>query len=103
MYPVQITESAKTYLTNMKKTHNKKYIHLSVDSGGCSGFQYKWDFADTVEEGMLIDDIIVLDNLAEFYVIGSTVDYVTELGGSYLKVVNPNSKAQCGCGESFNV
>jgi len=103
MYPVQITESAKTYLTNMKKKHNKKYIHLSVDSGGCSGFQYKWDFADTVEEGVLIDDIIVLDNLAEFYVIGSTVDYVTELGGSYLKVVNPNSKAQCGCGESFNV
>jgi Fe-S cluster assembly iron-binding protein IscA len=37
------------------------------------------------------------------FVIGCTVDYVTEFGGSYLKVINPNATAQCGCGESFAV
>ena len=41
--------------------------------------------------------------IAEMFVLGCTVDYVTELGGSYLKVINPNATAQCGCGESFAV
>ena len=40
---------------------------------------------------------------AEMFVIGCTVDWVNEFGGSYLKVVNPNATAQCGCGESFAV
>ena len=74
-----------------------------MDSGGCSGFQYSWDFADNEEKGILVDDILVVDTLAEMFVIGCTVDYVDELGGSYLKVVNPNAKVQCGCGESFGV
>ena len=47
--------------------------------------------------------LLVLDPIAEMYVIGCTVDYVTEFGGSYLKVINPNATASCGCGESFAV
>ena len=46
---------------------------------------------------------IELDPVAEMYVIGSIIDYVTELGGSYLKVVNPTATSTCGCGESFGV
>ena len=61
------------------------------------------DFVDTKKDGALIDDILVLDNMAQMYVFGCTVDYITELGGSYLKVINPNAKASCGCGESFAV
>ena len=41
--------------------------------------------------------------MAEMYIIGSEIDYVTELGGSFLKVVNPTSTSSCGCGESFGV
>ena len=44
-----------------------------------------------------------LDPMAEMFVFGCTVDYIKELGGSYLKVINPNAKASCGCGESFAV
>ena len=58
---------------------------------------------EVTDDGTLIDDILVLDKLAEMYVIGCTVDYVKEFGGSYLKVVNPNATASCGCGESFAV
>ena len=58
---------------------------------------------DTDENGSVIDDLLVLDQMAEMFVMGCTVDYVKELGGSYLKVINPNAKAQCGCGESFGV
>ena len=91
-------------MLDFSRTRNeKKYAYLSVNGGGCSGFTYKWDMVDDDENGTVIDDLLVLDKMAEMFVIGCTVDYVKELGGSYLKVINPNAKAQCGCGESFGV
>jgi len=100
--PLTVTESAKTYLSDMIEQHNKKYVRLAVSGGGCSGFKYDWDFTDE-PEGRVIEDILELDPMAEMFVLGCTVDYVRELGGNYLVVKNPNATAQCGCGESFNV
>ena len=54
---------------------------------------------DETDKGTLIEDILVVDKLADMFVIGCTVDQ--EIGGSYLKVVNPNATAQCTSGESF--
>jgi len=78
-------------------------LRVFVTGGGCSGFQYEWSMTDETDKGTLIEDILILDKTAELFVIGCTVDYVTEFGGSYLKVINPNATAQCGCGESFAV
>ena len=100
---LQITDSAKEYLTSMTESESKRFAFLSVLGGGCSGFQYKWELTDKEEDGIVVEDILVVDKIAEMFVIGCTVDYVKELGGSYLKVINPNAKAQCGCGESFGV
>ena len=50
-----------------------------------------------------IENLLVVDPLAEMYLAGSEVDYVEELGGSYLTVENPMSTGSCGCGESFGV
>ena len=50
-----------------------------------------------------IENLLVVDPLAEMYLAGSEVDYVEELGGSYLTVKNPMSTSSCGCGESFGV
>ena len=96
---INLTSSAKNYLTNTTKKHNKKYAYLGVLGGGCSGFQYEWDVTDkkpTVGN-------LAIDPIAEMFVLGCTIDYVKELGGSYLKVTNPNAVASCGCGESFAV
>ena len=100
---IQITDSAKEYLTSMTESERKRFAYLSVLGGGCSGFQYKWDMVDEEKDGIIIEDILVVDKIAEMFVLGCTVDYVREFGGSYLKVVNPNATAQCGCGESFAV
>ena len=100
---LQITDSAKEYLTSMTESERKRFAYLSVLGGGCSGFQYKWDMVDEEKDGIVIEDILVVDKIAEMFVLGCTVDYVREFGGSYLKVVNPNATAQCGCGESFAV
>ena len=100
---ISISEKAKNYLVTAIKTQDKKYAYLAVNGGGCSGFQYEWDMTNDLEKGTLIENILVLDRTAEMFVIGCTVDYVKEFGGSYLKVINPNATAQCGCGESFAV
>ena len=100
---LQITDSAKEYLTSMTESERKRFAYLSVLGGGCSGFQYKWDMVDDEKDGIVVEDILVVDKIAEMFVFGCTVDYVKEFGGSYLKIVNPNATAQCGCGESFAV
>ena len=92
---VNLTDSAKEYL----KSVGDPNVFLSVNSGGCSGFQYVWE---TTDKSPTIANLHI-DPIAEMYVIGCTIDYVTELGGSFLKVSNPNATASCGCGESFAV
>tara|TARA_R110000744_G_scaffold124629_1_gene230208 strand:+ start:106 stop:417 length:312 start_codon:yes stop_codon:yes gene_type:complete len=103
MSGVTITDTAKDYL---KSVSNGDYVTLGVKGGGCSGFQYVWDFKKNwpdVNWSDPIEDILVLDPSAELYVFGSEIDYVKELGGSFLKISNPTSTSSCGCGESFSV
>ena len=50
-----------------------------------------------------IEDVLIVDPMAEMFIIGSEIDYVNELGGSYLKIVNPMQTSSCGCGSSFGV
>ena len=93
---ITITEEAKQYLD---KVRNDDYVTLGVKGGGCSGFTYVWDVTDAEPT---VGNLHV-DPIAEMFVLGCTIDYVEELGGSYLKVINPNATASCGCGESFAV
>tara|TARA_R100001377_G_scaffold65209_1_gene40619 strand:+ start:975 stop:1292 length:318 start_codon:yes stop_codon:yes gene_type:complete len=105
MSGITLTPKAKKYMKSV--ILNGDYVTLAVKGGGCSGFQYVWglknDLPDTIKWSDPIDNILVLDPLAEMYVLGSEIDYVTELGGSYLAVKNPTSSSSCGCGESFGV
>jgi Fe-S cluster assembly iron-binding protein IscA len=84
---VTLTEKAKDYL---KSVSNGGYVSLGVKGGGCSGFQYVWDHANNcpeIEWSKPIDDVLVLDPLAELYIGDSTIDYVEELGGAFLYVI----------------
>ena len=100
---VTITESAKEYLNSVR---GNDYVSLGVQGGGCAGFQYIWGLKSdnpSVDWRDPIDDVLVVDPVAELYILGSTVDYVNELGGSFLAVKNPMSTSSCGCGESFGI
>ncbi len=82
-------------------------LRLSVEGGGCSGFQYKFELADAAEP----DDTIVstagvdllVDSVSLEFIAGCVVDYVESLGGAAFKVENPLATAGCGCGSSFAV
>jgi len=81
-------------------------LRLGVKGGGCSGFQYIWDHAKNwpdVKWSDPIDDVLVVDPMAELYILDSVIDYVEELGGSFLSIKNPMQTSSCGCGESFSV
>ena len=100
---ITLTENAKEYLTDMVSKSEDNYAKLSVKGGGCAAFEYKWETTNTTDKGTLIDDILVLDKMAEMFVLGCTVDYIKEFGGSYLTVSNPNAHSSCGCGTSFSI
>tara|TARA_R100001086_G_scaffold131885_1_gene68493 strand:+ start:1422 stop:1841 length:420 start_codon:yes stop_codon:yes gene_type:complete len=105
MIPVTLTDSARDYLRQALTSHpQNEYVSLSVKGGGCSGMQYVWGFSTEhpdVSWSEPIDQILVVDPMAEMFLIGSEIDYVTELGGSFLKINNPTATSSCGCGESF--
>ena len=96
---IKIQDNALLRLRELREKHNKKYVRLDVKGGGCAGFTYEWGTTD--KEPTVAN--LWLDPMAEMFVFGCTVDYVRELGGSFLTVVNPNAKSSCGCGESFAV
>ncbi len=82
-------------------------LRVSVEGGGCSGFQYKFD----MERERASDDIalerdgvtVLVDPISSQYLAGSEIDFVDDLIGSAFKVHNPNATASCGCGTSFSL
>ena len=82
-------------------------LRVSVEGGGCSGFQYKFD----VERAQTADDVVIsrdgatvlIDQVSLGYLAGSEIDFVDDLIGASFKVANPNATAPCGCGTSFSI
>ncbi len=108
MSTLTLTESAAKRVAWIAEKQTKPAIlRLSVEGGGCSGFQYKFEMADSTESDDLISETdgvrLVVDPVSLDLVSGSVVDYVESLGGAAFKVENPNAAAGCGCGSSFGI
>jgi len=83
-------------------------FRVAVKGGGCSGFQYVFDFdANPPAEGDTVIDkngaSIIIDDMSLGMLAGSKLDYVETLGSSGFEIKNPNATASCGCGNSFSV
>jgi len=82
-------------------------LRVSVEGGGCSGFQYKFD----IERDQAADDVLVardgatvlIDPVSLNYMAGAEIDFVDDLIGASFRVNNPKATASCGCGTSFTV
>ena len=90
-----------------QKQSRPAILRLSVEGGGCSGFQYKFDLSDGADADDSISETdgvkLVVDPISLDLVAGSTVDFVESLGGAAFRVENPNAAAGCGCGTSFGI
>ena len=105
---VTISERAARRIGEILKTEGEgAMLRISVEGGGCSGFQYKFD----VDRDRAADDLVIERNGASVLVDstslellkGSELDYVEEMVGSSFKVKNPNATSSCGCGNSFSM
>lgn len=82
-------------------------LRVSVEGGGCSGFQYLFDLVEAAEP----DDhrierdgaAALVDDISLPFLQGSEIDFVDELVGAQFRIANPNAKSSCGCGVSFSV
>lgn len=103
-----LTEAAAKRVAFIAEKQTKPAIlRLSVEGGGCSGFQYKFDLAEAPEGDDLVSETdgvkLVVDPVSLDLVGGSVVDFVESLGGAAFRVENPNAAAGCGCGSSFGI
>lgn len=84
-----------------------KMLRVSVEGGGCSGFQYKFDLTnDQAPDDLAIENggvTVLVDSISQMYMAGSEIDFADELIGAAFKVNNPNATASCGCGTSFSL
>ena len=108
MSEVELTPSAAARVAAIASKQGKPAIlRLSVDGGGCAGFQYKFGLAETVESDDTIaeqDGVrLVVDSVSLDLVRGSAVDFVENMGGASFRVTNPNAASGCGCGTSFSI
>lgn len=105
---ITLTHSAAARVAAIAAKQGKPAIlRLAVDGGGCSGFQYKFGFADAAEADDMIAETdgvrLVVDSVSLDLVRGCCVDYVESLGGAAFRVENPIAASGCGCGASFSV
>ena len=82
-------------------------LRVGVKTSGCSGFMYTIDFADEMHENdQVFEDHgvkVIVDSDSMGFLDGTEVDFGREGLNEAFRFNNPNSTAECGCGESFTV
>ncbi len=105
---VELTESAARRITEIvAEEPSNKLLRVSVEGGGCSGFQYKFDLvADKADDDIVLERdgaTVLIDPVSLGFLEGSHIDFVDELIGASFQIRNPNATASCGCGTSFSM
>lgn len=104
---LKISDAALARVRELIREQGKPALKLrvSIEGGGCSGFQYDFSF----DEARTDDDLLItrdgvellVDPLSMQYLDGAEVDYIEQLSGAQFVIHNPNAKMTCGCGSSF--
>ena len=108
MTAIRVSERAARRIGEILKSEPPgAMLRVSIEGGGCSGFQYKFDVdRDIAEDDLVIDRngaLVLIDPISLKYMDGAEIDFVDDLIGASFKVANPNGTASCGCGTSFSI
>jgi iron-sulfur cluster assembly accessory protein len=103
-----LTEKAAKRINELAKIEAPgAMFRVSVESGGCSGFQYKFSWATQKAEDDLVltrdGATVLLDPVTAEYMAGAQIDFVADLMHQAFKITNPLATASCGCGTSFAI
>ncbi len=105
---IRVTDLAAEKIERLKRRESEgNYLRIRITGGGCNGLSYKMKFVPEGKEGDILVrshgvDVLV-DSKTTLYLRGTTLDYSDRLVGGGFKFSNPNAKASCSCGESFNL
>jgi len=107
---IAITEQAAAHIQKLmaKQGLSEGGLRVGIKGGGCSGLSYTFSWE---KESRLGDEVfegpggtkVFVDKKSLLYLDGTTLEYDTALMGKGLHFINPNAKASCGCGSSFQV
>jgi iron-sulfur cluster assembly accessory protein len=108
MPAITLTERAARRINEiMASEPSGSMLRISVNGGGCSGFQYAFDVERTRQEQDLVVErdgaAVLVDEVSLQYMDGSVIDFVDDLIGQSFKIENPHATASCGCGTSFSL
>lgn len=107
-HPVTVSDrAAKRIAKILTGEPDGTVLRVSVEGGGCSGLQYKYDLVtDREEDDLAIEKngvTVLIDSVSLQYMAGSEIDFVDDLIGQAFQINNPNAVAGCGCGTSFTI
>ncbi|HEY4559740.1 MAG TPA: iron-sulfur cluster insertion protein ErpA [Lysobacter sp.] len=106
--PLVFTSSAAAKVRQLIEEEGNDALKLRVyiQGGGCSGFQYGFEFdEEKAEDDLAVETdgvTLLVDPLSLQYLMGAEVDYTESLHGAQFVIRNPNAKTTCGCGSSFS-
>lgn len=103
---IHVTDQALARVQAVRTEKNSVPLRLriTIEGGGCSGFQYIFSWDENVgAEDLVFADAVVTDGVSLPFLDNATVDYVVNMMGEDFKITNPNATSGCGCGTSFAV
>ncbi len=108
MSDITVTERAARRIGEiLRREPPGSMLRVSVEGGGCSGFQYRFD----IDRAQAADDVVIrregatvlIDQISVGYLAGSEIDFIDDLIGASFRINNPQATASCGCGTSFSL
>ena len=106
MATVTLSENAVRKIHQLTADNPESGLRVKVVGGGCSGLQYRMEIDSAKERGKVFERDgarLIVDKKSFLYLNGSELDYGEDLMAAGFRLVNPNAKRTCGCGESFTV
>lgn len=105
---IRVTPEAAVKISELKEREKAgDFLKIRITGGGCNGLSYKMKFVESGKEGDILvktsGALILVDPKTTLYLRGTTLDYSNRLVAGGFKFSNPNAKASCSCGESFNL
>ncbi len=105
---VTVTERAAKRIGEIVAGENSaRLLRVSVEGGGCSGFQYKFDLVPEADADDLVIEQsgakVLIDPVSLGFLAGSEIDFVDDLIGASFRINNPKATQSCGCGTSFSI
>jgi len=101
---IELTDAAILKAVERTTSQSKDGIRLGVTGGGCAGYEYVIEYADSISENDNVEDYgkfkLVVDNMSMPYLEGATLDWVKDGINEYFKIINPRELSSCGCGVS---